>query len=169
YKISTWNPIRAFGILLFLANSGVAYPETQTLIAPPEWFAQPLAPFDGAHPDKPHLSGRLFFSDEQRRILDRLRDQYREHKTQATRKEQTTEVPEESLTINGVVIRSHGDNTVWINGKPVSGNDLSQGEIRAIKRSDNTVGVEVFRGRNSIRLKPGQRAIVRGEEVLEVR
>ncbi len=54
--------------------------------------------------------GRLFFTPERRQLLDRQRQlNIRERK----------EVPEDpTLTINGVVTRSSGKRTVWINGVP---------------------------------------------------
>lgn len=55
--------------------------------------------------------GRLFFTPEQRQMLDRQR-QFR-----STEIPQEVQIPEDpTLTINGVVTRSSGRRTVWING-----------------------------------------------------
>lgn len=52
--------------------------------------------------------GRLFFTPERRQILDRQRQLNIQEKQ---------EIPEDpTLTINGVVTRSSGKRTVWING-----------------------------------------------------
>ena len=52
--------------------------------------------------------GRLFFTRERREILDRQRQ---------FNIPERTEIPEDpTLTINGVVTRSSGKRTVWING-----------------------------------------------------
>ena len=52
--------------------------------------------------------GRLFFTPERRQILDRQRQ---------LNIQERQEVPEDpTLTINGVVTRSSGKRTVWING-----------------------------------------------------
>ena len=52
--------------------------------------------------------GRLFFTPERREILDRQRQ---------FNIPERTEIPEDpTLTINGVVTRSSGKRTVWING-----------------------------------------------------
>ncbi len=61
--------------------------------------------------------GRLFFTPERRQLLDRQRQfNIQERK----------EVPEDPmLTINGVVTRSSGKRTVWING--VAQNDSNSG------------------------------------------
>jgi hypothetical protein len=53
--------------------------------------------------------GRLFFTPQQRQELDRRR--------QANIQESAATV-NSSLTVNGQVSRSHGKNTVWINGVP---------------------------------------------------
>jgi hypothetical protein len=53
--------------------------------------------------------GRLFFTPQQRQDLDRRR--------QANIQESAVTV-NSSLTANGQVSRSHGKNTVWINGVP---------------------------------------------------
>ena len=52
--------------------------------------------------------GRLFFTPERRQTLDRQRE---------LNIQETQEIPEEPIfTINGVVTRSSGKRTVWING-----------------------------------------------------
>ena len=53
--------------------------------------------------------GRLFFTPQQRQELDRRR--------QANIQESAA-TANSSLTVNGQVSRSHGKNTVWINGVP---------------------------------------------------
>lgn len=61
--------------------------------------------------------GRLFFTPERRQNLDRLR--------QLNIQEQQ-EMPEDTaLTINGVVTRSSGKRTVWINGVTQNENDMA--------------------------------------------
>ena len=52
--------------------------------------------------------GRLFFTPERRQTLDRQRE---------LNIQETQEIPEDpTFTINGVVTRSSGKRTVWING-----------------------------------------------------
>ncbi len=63
--------------------------------------------------------GRLFFTPERRQALDRQR--------QLNIQEQQ-EVPEDpTLTINGVVTRSSGKRTVWINGVAQNENEKPSG------------------------------------------
>lgn len=85
--------------------------------------------------------GRLFFTPERRQALDRQRQFNIEEKQ---------EVPEDpTLTINGVVTRSSGKRTVWING--VAQNDNEQPS-----------GVAVIPNRKS----PGKVVVQSGDAVL---
>lgn len=61
--------------------------------------------------------GRLFFTPERRQTLDRQRQ------FNIQEKQETPEDP--TFTIDGVVIRSNGKRTVWVNGKPLGENDPS--------------------------------------------
>ncbi|MBK7357419.1 hypothetical protein [Propionivibrio sp.] len=73
-----------------------------------------LCPTVGAADNSEPL-GRLFFTPERRQMLDRLRQLNIQEKQ---------EIPEDtSLTINGVVTRSSGRRTVWINGVSQNEND----------------------------------------------
>lgn len=63
--------------------------------------------------------GRLFFTPERRQILDRQRQLNIQEKQ---------EIPEDpTLTINGVVTRSSGKRTVWINGMTQNENETQSG------------------------------------------
>ena len=72
--------------------------------------------------------GRLFFTPERRQMLDRQRQfNIQERK----------EIPEDpTLTINGVVTRSSGKRTVWINGTAQEEKDISSGVIASPNRKD---------------------------------
>lgn len=61
--------------------------------------------------------GRLFFTPEKRQALDYQR-QFNIQERQEAQEDQT-------LTIDGVVTRSSGRQTVWVNGSAVSENDAS--------------------------------------------
>jgi hypothetical protein len=63
--------------------------------------------------------GRLFFTPERREMLDRQRQfNIQERK----------EIPEDpTLTINGVITRSSGKRTVWINGVAQDEKDIGSG------------------------------------------
>jgi len=63
--------------------------------------------------------GRLFFTPERRQNLDRQRQLNIQEKQ---------EIPEDpTLTINGIVTRSSGKRTVWINGMAQSENETQSG------------------------------------------
>ena len=72
--------------------------------------------------------GRLFFTPERRQMLDRQRQ---------LNIQERKEVPEDpTLTINGVVTRSSGKRTIWVNGAMLGENDV--GSVVAVipSRSD---------------------------------
>ena len=74
--------------------------------------------------------GRLFFTPEQRQMLDRQRQLNAEVHQEIQRPEDPV------LTIDGVVTRSSGKKTVWINGIPQNENDTASG-ISATPHSRN--------------------------------
>ena len=83
-------------------------------------FLLALTPLASAQESSQSL-GRLFFTPERRQILDRQRQLNIQEKQ---------EVPEDpTLTINGVVTRSSGKRTVWINGVSQNENDNSTGVV----------------------------------------
>lgn len=59
--------------------------------------------------------GRLFYTPGQRAGLEQARLQNR------TQTVQTASIPPKPVTYDGVVIRSDGHSTRWINGKPQAG------------------------------------------------
>ena len=76
-----------------------------------------LAPWPEAAAEE--ALGRLFFTPERRQILDRQRQLNIQVKN---------EIPEDpALTINGVVSRSSGKRTVWINGMAQNERDTQSG------------------------------------------
>ena len=99
--------------------------------------AQPLpatAPVERATGTTVEL-GRLFFTPEQRREFDRQRDTKTEDKPLAA------SAP--TLTIDGIVTRSSGKRTVWING--AAHNDGAQPDGIAIGTNRRTPGQVVVR------------------------
>ena len=76
----------------------------------------------------PEELGRLFFTPERRQILDRQRQLNIQEKQ---------EIPEDpTLTINGVVTRSSGKRTAWINGVSQNENDTQSGVAVTPNRKD---------------------------------
>jgi len=110
-----------------------------------------------ARADTPAL-GRLFFSGEERRELDRLRNENKGYQASELGEKQRA-LPTESLTINGVVVRGNGKSTFWINGQPVPENNSSYAGIRVIRKPDQPIKVGFPCGSDDIQLKPGQKII----------
>lgn len=79
--------------------------------------------------------GRLFFTPERRQTLDRQR-QFNIQEKQ--------EIPEEpTFTIDGVVTRSSGKRTVWVNGVAQNDNETPSGvEVLPGKRQPGVVTIQ---------------------------
>ena len=72
--------------------------------------------------------GRLFFTPERREALDRQRQ---------FKVPESLEVPDDpTLTINGVVTRSSGKRTVWINGVTQNEKDIGKGVAATPNRAN---------------------------------
>lgn len=63
--------------------------------------------------------GRLFFTPERRQALDRQRQLHQQDKLQTSE--------DATLTVNGIVTRSSGRRTAWINGVAQNENDTDSG------------------------------------------
>lgn len=99
--------------------------------------------------------GRLFFTPAQRAQLDTARSQ-KSRATLASEREESTPVPE-VITYNGVVRRSDGKSTVWINNREINEREEIGGlPLVGRVRSDGRVTLELPQGSRSIDLKVGQ-------------
>ena len=91
--------------------------------------------------------GRLFFTPTQRAALDaNIRSAGKESKP--------APLPPPSVTVNGVVTRSDGERTVWIDGKPYYRDDAGDIQIR-IEPDDPAVvelKVQGVKRRQSVRV-----------------
>lgn len=99
--------------------------------------------------------GRLFFTPAQRATLDTMREK-NIGKEAVSEKEPAPPLPQ-NVTLDGVVRRSDGKNTVWLNSRAVTapkagGIDVSTG------KSDNRVKLTVPESGRSLDLKVGQTA-----------
>lgn len=86
--------------------------------------------------------GRLFFTPEQRAMLDLAR------RTQPTAA-QGADAPSDGVTLSGIVTRSDGRQTVWINGRP-------QPAGVATGRSPASASIPLPGGGGQVRLRVGQ-------------
>ena len=80
--------------------------------------------------------GRLFFTPSQRAALDaNIRS--------ASKESKSVPLPPPSVTVNGVVTRSDGEGTVWIDGKPHYRNDAGDIQIRVEPEDPGVVELKV--------------------------
>jgi hypothetical protein len=101
--------------------------------------------------------GRLFFTPAQRASLDVARSQ-RARTALATEKteQEATPVPQ-TITYSGVLRRSDGKTTVWINNQPVHDRESAgAATIVGRVRPDGSVTLQVPQSGRSVILKPGQ-------------
>ena len=89
-----------------------------------------------AFADEPPL-GRLFLTPEQRAALDNARrNRIRAEALAAAADKKPKIPPARSVTINGVVSRSDGESTVWVNGHPTEGE--TEDGMRVSSRPERT-------------------------------
>jgi len=103
--------------------------------------------------------GRLFFTPAQRSSLDVARSQRARTALATEQTEETvaaTPVPQ-SITYDGMVRRSDGKTTIWINSRPVHDNNPAGGAaIVGRVRRDGGVSLQMPQSGRSVELKPGQ-------------
>lgn len=97
--------------------------------------------------------GRFFFTPTQRTALDSVRKQHL--RGDAAPEERKTAPVAQNVSVNGVVRRSDGRSTVWLNDRPVSGH-LKDGINATPSQTDNRVKLTVPGSDRSIDLKVGQ-------------
>jgi hypothetical protein len=126
-----------------------------------------------AAPEAPTL-GRLFFTPEERARIDALRRRPPVTSTPpvaAAQPEHAPQVePPKYLTLNGVVRRSDGATTVWLNDKPVRGRTTAEGIMVVPSARAGTPGdvtVRVPQTGQSVDLKVGQQLEVTSGRVQE--
>lgn len=103
--------------------------------------------------------GRLFLTPEQRAALDNARrNKIRAEAVVAAGSKKPKAPPSRSVTINGVVSRSDGESTIWVNGHATEGETRDGMRVVIAPGSNASVVVrEPDRGKH-VRLKVGQRA-----------
>jgi hypothetical protein len=112
--------------------------------------------------------GRLFFTPAQRASLDVARSQ-RARTALATEKTEQDAAPvPQTITYSGVLRRSDGKTTVWINNQPVHDRlSAGAGAIVGRVRPDGSVTLQVPQSGRSVTLKPGQSVELLGGTVEE--
>ncbi len=98
--------------------------------------------------------GRLFSTPAERGVLDALRRESAHAAPAETEKEPARITP--LLTVNGLVGRERGPDSVWINGERVSRGESTSEGFRVRREEGARVRVILPRDEGSIRLKAGQ-------------
>ena len=138
---------------------------------PPAPAATPLQAMTApgaAATDSPGL-GRFFFTPAQRAALDEARRRPSAAVAATAEKPPLPPAPE-YVTLNGVVRRSDGTTTVWLNNKPVRGRESEEGlQIAPATRSalPGNVTVRVPQTGRVVNLKVGQQVDVTSGQVEE--
>lgn len=98
--------------------------------------------------------GRLFFTPQQRATLDNARGQNIKIDVEV---EPETPTPLEIISVNGMIKRSDGQSTVWINNRPLNEKHAPSG-IKIISRStdDARVTLQLPQSSRNVDLKVGQ-------------
>jgi hypothetical protein len=113
------------------------------LVASPAWAADAAL-------------GRLFFTPVERNALEEARRKNVRAEVQAI--EKPARPPVRNVTVTGLVRRSDGENTVWVNGKPVDGATTDGLKVRVTAGQQAAVIVHEPAQGHTLRLKVGQRA-----------
>jgi hypothetical protein len=130
----------------------------------------------GAQPAPPAASdhsaslGRLFFTPAERARLDDLRHRPPPPPVEVAKPEPPPPPPgPRYVTVNGVVRRSDGESTVWLNNKPVRGQRTESGLVVAPARGQppGHVTVRVAETGRSVDVKVGQQLEVNSGAVQE--
>lgn len=101
--------------------------------------------------------GRLFFTPAQRVSLDIARTRRARNTLSTEGTEEAAAPVAQSVTYGGMVRRSDGRSTVWINGSPVNDGEPVGGiSVVGRIRPDGRVSLQVPQSGRSVDLKPGQ-------------
>jgi hypothetical protein len=113
--------------------------------------------------------GRLFFTPAEREQLDIARIQKRVPETAAMQAAEPR-VSTQTITYSGIVRRSDGKSTLWLNNRPADEkNALSDLALSGRVRPDGAVTLRVPETGGSIDLRVGQRAELQTGRVVESR
>jgi hypothetical protein len=98
--------------------------------------------------------GRLFFTPEQRATLDKARQQNNRAEVGTENEQPAAPVPQ-NISVDGVIRRSDGKSTIWLNNRVV-GEQLKSGVKATARANDSRVRLSVPDSGRDIDLKVGQ-------------
>lgn len=96
--------------------------------------------------------GRLFFTPAQRAALDAGK----EINLPKTDKEPAKRSTPAAITLNGVVVRSDGERTVWINDRAYQGRDPEGLGIRPSAQAPAVAEIRIREERKAVQMRVGQ-------------
>ena len=99
--------------------------------------------------------GRLFFTPAQRATLDNARKQNIRVDIGKDNSDQAAEPVSQNISVNGLVKRSDGKSTIWLNNRTVT-EQQATGVGIATRKGDNGVKLTVPESGHTIDLKVGQ-------------
>jgi hypothetical protein len=100
--------------------------------------------------------GRMFFTPAQRTSLDFARTQ-RARTTVGTESDQEAAAAGQTITYRGLIQRSDGRTTVWLNNQAVhDDNPAGAGAVVSRVRPDGSITLQAPQSARSVNLKPGQ-------------
>ena len=101
--------------------------------------------------------GRVFLTPQQRAALDNARrNRVRAAAVAAAADKKPKPPPVQDVTINGVVKRSDGETTIWVNGRPTDGETDDGMQVMASPGTDSSIVVREPEKGRKVRLKVGQ-------------
>lgn len=118
-----------------------------------------LAAAQAPKPTAAEPMGRLFFTPAQRAQLDVARTQRARAtlSTEKTEELQSAAPAPQTITYDGVVRRSDGKSTVWLNSRPLHDKNAASGPaIVGRVRADGGVSLQIPQSGRAVELKPGQ-------------
>jgi hypothetical protein len=139
--------------------------------------AQPVTPEQQSaarvHAAQDPALGRLFFTPPERERLDQLR-RTPPAPTEVAKQAAPPQAPPPPqphyVTVNGIVRRSDGESTVWLNNKPVQGEQASEGLVVTKPNRATAPGhvtLQVPESGRRVEIKVGQQVEVHSGTVLE--
>ena len=115
--------------------------------------------------------GRLFSSPEERFQLDEIRPGVRVRQSVGRGDDGSgrgfRRSIELQLTINGLVVRSSGTNSTWVNGSRVSRGESTREGIKVRDEAGGEVRITLPSGIDTVNLKPGQKIDVASGVILD--
>lgn len=112
--------------------------------------------------------GRLFFNPEQRAQMDLARSKrIRTTLSEEPAEQQSASLPE-TVTYNGVVRRSDGKNTIWLNGRGVPEGEMAgRTPVSSKLHPDGRLIIELPQANRSINLRVGQELEISSGSIAE--